>query len=222
MDYDKQKDEVNMSKDRKIALGVLSAFSLLIIIIFFVNLNDKLGKPFEVKNSNSSKNSSVSSTCADGNCSNEDKLSSENLDLKLVDTDGDSISDWDELFVYGTSPYLEDTDGDGLSDYEEVFVYKKDPLCPEGQNCYSTSNTAENSSQTSAEASYNNASSVLDNNSQTQLSEEEILSQLYNISPSELRSQLISAGFKKEDLDLINDNDLLDIYRKILSDQKSQ
>jgi hypothetical protein len=33
--------------------------------------------------------------------------------LKTKDTDGDGLSDWDEIHVYKTSPYLEDTDGDG-------------------------------------------------------------------------------------------------------------
>lgn len=36
------------------------------------------------------------------------------------DTDGDGLSDYDELFVYGTNPLLADTDGDGLPDGWEI------------------------------------------------------------------------------------------------------
>ena len=36
-----------------------------------------------------------------------------------ADTDGDGISDWDELFRLGTDPNRSDTDGDGLSDGAE-------------------------------------------------------------------------------------------------------
>ncbi|MEX0567630.1 MAG: hypothetical protein Q6363_000520 [Candidatus Njordarchaeota archaeon] len=43
------------------------------------------------------------------------------------DIDGDRIGNWDEVYKYGTSPYIADTDGDGLSDYEEVFIYNTDP-----------------------------------------------------------------------------------------------
>lgn len=44
-----------------------------------------------------------------------------------VDTDGDGLSDWDEVMIYGTSPLLPDTDGDGWSDYAEVINFGFDP-----------------------------------------------------------------------------------------------
>lgn len=36
------------------------------------------------------------------------------------DTDNDGLSDYDELFVYGTNPLNEDTDGDGMLDGREI------------------------------------------------------------------------------------------------------
>jgi len=42
------------------------------------------------------------------------------------DTDGDGLSDYDEVDKYGTDPTLPDTDGDGLLDKEEVLVYGTD------------------------------------------------------------------------------------------------
>lgn len=44
------------------------------------------------------------------------------------DSDGDGLSDYDEMYIYGTDPLNPDTDGDGLSDYDEIFVYGTDPL----------------------------------------------------------------------------------------------
>lgn len=38
----------------------------------------------------------------------------------LADTDGDGLSDYDELFLHSTNPLLADTDGDGLPDGWEV------------------------------------------------------------------------------------------------------
>ena len=45
-----------------------------------------------------------------------------------VDTDGDGLTDDDELNLYGTDPFDEDTDDDGLGDGDEVMVYSTDPL----------------------------------------------------------------------------------------------
>ena len=47
-----------------------------------------------------------------------------------ADTDGDGISDWDELFRLGTDPNRSDTDGDGLSDGAEHLA-GADPRNPD-------------------------------------------------------------------------------------------
>ena len=47
-----------------------------------------------------------------------------------IDSDGDGLSDEYELSI-GTDPYNPDTDGDGLTDGEEVLKYKTDPLNPD-------------------------------------------------------------------------------------------
>jgi Zn-dependent metalloprotease/streptogramin lyase len=44
------------------------------------------------------------------------------------DTDGDGLSDGDEVAVLGTDPTESDTDGDGLSDGDEIEIYGTDPL----------------------------------------------------------------------------------------------
>ena len=44
------------------------------------------------------------------------------------DTDGDNISDGDEVNKYQTNPLSHDTDGDGFSDYVEIFTFGTDPL----------------------------------------------------------------------------------------------
>ena len=44
------------------------------------------------------------------------------------DSDGDGLSDADEVQKYGTDPTQKDSDGDGLSDYDEVKNYGTDPL----------------------------------------------------------------------------------------------
>ncbi len=55
-------------------------------------------------------------------------------ELKDKDTDHDGLTDYQELYQYRTSIFLEDTDSDGYTDYEEVNS-GQEPLCPRGENC---------------------------------------------------------------------------------------
>ena len=62
--------------------------------------------------------------CYDTNCSSYDPYpDGGDLNASLADTDGDMLSDWDEINVYGTDPLLiTDTDDDGMSDdWESAF-----------------------------------------------------------------------------------------------------
>lgn len=48
-------------------------------------------------------------------------------DVQEKDTDGDGISDTDEITLFKTNPLTMDSDGDGLTDYHESFLYKSNP-----------------------------------------------------------------------------------------------
>ncbi len=58
----------------------------------------------------------------------EEKEEVPSVDLSQLDSDKDGLSDYDEIYRYGTDPYNSDSDGDGLTDYEEIMTYKTDPL----------------------------------------------------------------------------------------------
>ncbi len=49
-------------------------------------------------------------------------------DPNTADTDGDGLSDGEEVHTYKTDPTKADSDGDGLTDKEEIFTYKTNPL----------------------------------------------------------------------------------------------
>jgi len=61
---------------------------------------------------------------------NNDEIKIGTDPLKL-DTDGDGLSDGDEVNRYRTNPLATDTEQDGLPDGEEVQNYKTDPLNPD-------------------------------------------------------------------------------------------
>jgi len=56
------------------------------------------------------------------------------LDVALdpgIDTDGDGLTDYEELHIYNTDPEDEDSDDDGLNDGDEVNIHGTDPLNPD-------------------------------------------------------------------------------------------
>lgn len=64
---------------------------------------------------------------ADGDGLNRDAELMYGTSPTLADTDGDGLTDSDEIQLYTTSPTLADSDGDGLSDGQEILVYSTDP-----------------------------------------------------------------------------------------------
>jgi len=110
-----------LEKNQKIALIVLAVFVLFLMIAWSIQFKRSLTEPFAYKGDNNQSNTTDNVAVAD-------------IDLKNKDTDGDGLSDWDELNVYKTSPYLEDSDGDGIKDGDEIKT-GTDPNCPEGKSC---------------------------------------------------------------------------------------
>ncbi len=60
--------------------------------------------------------------------SDDDEINKYHTDPHKADTDGDGLNDFQEIYVYRTDPNKQDTDGDGLFDGEEVLKYGTDPL----------------------------------------------------------------------------------------------
>ena len=58
----------------------------------------------------------------------DDELNIYNTDPSDDDTDDDNLNDGEEVLTYNTDPLSMDTDSDGLTDGEEVFLYETDPL----------------------------------------------------------------------------------------------
>ncbi len=116
--------------------------------------------------------------------------------LKQKDTDHDGLNDYQEIYQYNTSIFLEDTDSDNLTDYQEVNN-GTDPVCPEGQSC--------------------NLLKLI--TPQTKFSD---LIQDISLDPNltvqqaavaEFRKFLADNGMPKEDLAVLTDDDLLAIFR---------
>jgi len=119
------------------------------------------------------------------------------------DTDGDGVSDADELGIYGTSIYLADSDSDGISDYDEI-QNGTDPNCLAGEDCENKLRQEANSvlSGGNLPANYTATGAA--------------------ISADDLRNILADEGVPQADLDLLSDNDLAQIYNQAASATQSE
>lgn len=120
-----------ISINQKIALVFLVFFS---IGIFFM-WGRQMRSTIMQLNSEGDDSEVISEESADGDCTSGNCDMQKQIELQTKDTDGDGLSDWDELNYYHTSPYLEDSDSDGFSDKIEIES-NNDPNCPSGTDCY--------------------------------------------------------------------------------------
>jgi hypothetical protein len=123
-------------------------------------------------------------------------------ELKAKDTDGDGLSDYDELKVYDTSPYLKDSDSDGFDDKTEIDS-GNDPTCPKGQICFKETQKDTNA----LEGLIPNAGG-----------ETVDLSALAGATPDQIRKALVATGaFTEADLAKVGDEALMQIYNEALN-----
>ncbi len=137
---------------------------------------------------------------------------------KNKDTDGDGLTDYDELYVHQTSPYLKDTDGDGFFDDVEL-ANGKDP------NVSSTSADINITSDID-NGLVDTTGSLLGNSGFTVPTVDQIDSAATpidpeNITPAQLRQALLEQGATAEQVNAISDEELLNQYYQLLEEQKA-
>lgn len=132
---------------------------------------------------------------------------------KKKDTDQDGLSDYDELYVYKTSPYLTDSDSDGFDDKTETFS-NNDPNCPTGKTCGAASEGKEETvNNTSALlqsllGSFVNEEQLLESGQVKFETAEDVEAFFKKLTIQEIRNALLEAGMSKEVLDQIDDETL--------------
>jgi len=136
-----------------------------------------------------------------------------------ADTDGDGLSDYDELHLYKTSPYLGDTDSDGIFDKDEIDR-GTDPKCPEGQNCLEENYFVEEKIGSDLLAIPNNDSGLTNLNSSEEFTDEKLREVLAGqVDAQVLRTLLLEGGIEQAVLDEISDEELLASYQEALNKQ---
>ena len=129
---------------------------------------------------------------------------------RRLDTDLDTVNDYDELYIYKTSPYLLDSDSDGLADGAEI-ASGGDPNCATGSTCASATNE---------DLDLSTGSTALDAEAAA-LAErermlEQALSELYGLSASDIRELLVQSGADQAEVDAMTDEEVVTMYQAIL------
>jgi len=113
-------------REQKISVIILFLFTIVTLLLSTVHLRSQIVAPFMV-----SKTVLVKADAVFASQREEEKRQA---DLRIKDTDRDGLTDYAELYIYRTSPYLSDTDSDNIPDSVEI-AQGTNPLCPEGKNC---------------------------------------------------------------------------------------
>lgn len=190
-----------LPREQKIAVIFLAIFSILVIVLWTLQLSSKINKPFNL-----------------GDKANRNNLAS-NTDQSMKDSDGDGLLDYEEANIHHTSPYLEDSDSDGILDKQEI-TQGSDPNCPTGQDC--------NSSEASVNANNIGTSSTVDILDFDSLGLDALTaetesvstsSEMTEVTPAMIRQELLKSGVEQSALDKISDEELLKIYRESIAQQ---
>lgn len=187
----------NLPRQQRLAVIFLALLAILIIVFWAIQLSAQLNKPFAVDglDKEGGSNTVVSSG--------------------VQDSDGDGLSDYEEINVYYTSPYLEDSDSDGISDKQEI-TQGTDPSCPVGKDCGGT-NTISNPT---ASPTVGSTSDIIGETIVPPVGET-VGTQLLSgdVTPEILRQILLQNGYDKKTLDAISDEDIMKSYQDAVSNQ---
>lgn len=154
----------------------------------------------------------IASYTGEGFLTEDEREAKELEESKTKDTDGDGLVDYDELYVYKTSPYIADSDSDGYSDKQEVYS-GNNPNCPTGKTCgftvgASVDEQTADSGATSALVTGLGADELLEAGSVTFTSEEDVETFFKQATMEQIRAALIESGVSQEELDQIDDETL--------------
>ena len=184
-----EQERAGLTKEQKTGAVLLSIFTIFAIILGILQIRNTMYAPFAL-------NKKIPQFLR------HDISGSESLVYR--DTDKDGLNDFDELYVYGTSPYLADTDSDEISDKIEVEK-GTNPVCPEGKDC------AQFGADAAALPAYASATSSLEQNDFTLEDLEKATA-----NPAQIRQMLLESGVDKKVLDATTDAELIQMIKDLM------
>ncbi len=192
------------SDEHRLALAVIAGASVVMLAFGFLSIGKAIRQPFDVR--------------GPGYVPPEERDKQAEQALKVRDTDGDGLTDYDEISVYRTSAYIADSDSDGVPDGREVKD-GGDPNCPQGRTC-------EGSAYYAAPPAKVDASKLLPQTGNPfadfgAFSGGTILdtSVLAGFDAAKIRALLKASGMSEDQLSKVSDEQLEQVYAEALAEQ---
>ncbi|MBP9748606.1 hypothetical protein KBD18_00210 [Patescibacteria group bacterium] len=187
--------------EHRVALSVVAAASAVMLAFSFLWIGQQIRKPFEPKGPGRF-------------LTIEQQAAEQEAALKVRDTDGDGLNDYEEINIYHTSAYLSDTDSDSAADGTEITA-GDDPNCPKDKTCQSSAYYAAPSSSVNPE-------NLIDKNQFVDFGfagAGTTAGIFEGFDPAQVRALLKSSGMSEEQLAQISDEELKKVYDEALADQ---
>ncbi len=191
-----------LNAEQKVAFVFLSFLGLGGLIFGFRSFGVSLDKPVRMQ--------IVNYATGEKYLSPDEREQKEREDAKNSDLDNDGITDYDELYVYKTSPYLADSDSDGFDDRTEIFS-GNDPNCPEGDSCGPVVVGAEGVVDSKKEDVQNvlhimpGAKDALNAGAYDLNNQDDVKELFKNLGVDDIRKSLINSGASQEIIDSLDD-----------------
>jgi cytoskeletal protein RodZ len=187
--------QTGLSKEQKIGLILLLIFAIFAIGLGVLQIRNTMYSKFALNN-----------TIPENI---KDKVNTVDA-LRFRDTDNDGINDFDEMYVYSTSAYLDDTDSDGIKDKQEIDR-GLNPLCAEGSDCSVTPEALAASISVTTTAS----NAILNQTGSVGEAPADLAAAISD--PAQVRKMLLDSGVSKAMLDKVSDADLMNMIAEIMN-----
>ncbi|MFH1711748.1 MAG: hypothetical protein ABH846_00730 [Patescibacteria group bacterium] len=194
-----RKTKPSFNKDQKAGFALIIGISSLAIILGVFYVGNHLASPLIIDYSGPL-------------VKTDSQIREEEIAKQRVsDADEDTLTDFDELYVFKTSPYLADTDGDGIDDGVEV-ANQTDPTCPQGSDCTNLASFGD--------ADSGIADALIDNVERSAATANEVQSLLTGLTGPDIRTLLLQSGATEADLADLTDEELYIIYNQTLAEMQ--
>lgn len=199
-----------LSTEQKVAFAILCFLGLGGVILGFRSFGVTINRPFDLQIAKYLKGEKF--------LTSSQREAQEMEASKTRDIDGDGLVDYDELYVYKTSPYITDSDSDGFDDKTEVLS-GNDPTCAKDQDCKETSEIAgADDVLPGLVNAFSDTASILASGKVDFNTPEDVKEFFKQATIEEIRNALLQAGVPKEQLDQIDDETLTKFFNSTLDE----